>query len=144
MKNSTFLSIFLVAALGFLFACNSNKTADQALKDDTHRKAMIGGIAHHQPYMAEMMQEMMKNDSCKQMMAQSMMSDPMMKTMMMDNMMTMSKNDTSMFKMMMGKTMEMCDADQSKCNMMMGAMQPHPNVMRSMKGMHDMDMMPKK
>ena len=73
-----------------------------------------------------------------------MMSDPMMKTMMMDNMMTMCKNDTSMFKMMMGKTMEMCDADQSKCNMMMGAMQPHPNVMRSMKGMHDMDMMPKK
>ena len=36
---------------------------------------------------------------------------------------------------MMDKTMEMCDADQSRCDMMMGAMKPHPNVMKSMKGM---------
>jgi len=130
--------------MSFLSSCNTKQTADQSLKDDSQRKTIIGTIAHHQPYMAEMMNEMIKNDSSKQMMAQSMMSDPKMMTMMMDNMMTMSKMDTSMFKLMLGKTMEMCDADQSKCNMMMGAMQPHPNVMRSMKGMHDMDMMPKK
>ncbi|MDZ4679033.1 MAG: hypothetical protein SH848_15695 [Saprospiraceae bacterium] len=144
MKNSTVLSIFLVAAMGFLFACNSSQTADEYLKDDNQRMAMIGGIAHHQPYMAEMMNEMMNSDSCKQMMAQSMMSDPKMMNMMVNHTMNMSKNDTSMFKMMMGKTMEMCDADQSKCHMMMGAMQPHSNVMKSMKGMCDMNMMPKK
>jgi len=150
MKNSTTLSILFAAAMSLLFACNSKQTADQSLKDDNQRKAIITGIAHHQPYMADMMREMMNSDSCKQMMAQSMMSDPNMKTMMMDNMMTMSKNDTSMFNMMMGKTMAMCDADSSKCTMMMGAMQPHPNVMKSMKGMcdmkgmGDMKMMPKK
>ena len=150
MKNSTILSIFLVVAMGFLFACNSKQTADQCLKDDNQRKAIVTGIAHNQPYMADMMQEMMNSDSCKQMMMQSMMDDPNMKTMMMDNMMSMCKNDASMCKMMMGKTMEMCDADPSKCNMMMEAMKPHPNVMKSMKGMcdmkgmGDMKMMPKK
>ncbi len=45
---------------------------------------------------------------------------------------------------MMDKTMEMCDADGAKCTMMMEAMQPHPNVMKSMKGMCDMNMMLKK
>jgi len=146
MKNSTILAIFFIAALGFLFACNSSKTADQYLKDDNQRKAIIGEIAHHQPYMAEMMQEMMNSDSCKQMMAQGMMSDSKMNAMMMDNMMTMSKNDTAMSKMMMDKTMEMCDADATKCNMMMDAMKTHPNVMKSMNmnGMGNMKMMPKK
>lgn len=144
MKNSTILSIFLVAAMGFLFACNSKQTADQCLKDDNQRMAMIGGIAHHQPYMAEMMNEMMNSDSSKQMMMQGMMDDPKMMAMMMDHMMSMSKNDTSMFKMMMGKTMAMCDADAAKCTMMMDAMKPHPNVMKSMKGMGDMKMIPKK
>ncbi len=146
MKNSTILAIFFVAAVGFLFACDSSKTADQYLKDDNQRKAIIGEIAHHQPYMAEMMQEMMNSDSCKQMMAQGMMSDSKMNAMMMDNMMTMSKNDTAMSKMMMDKTMEMCDADATKCNMMMDAMKTHPNVMKSMNmnGMGNMKMMPKK
>ena len=150
MKNSTILAIFFIAALGFLFACNSSKTADQYLKDDNQRKAIIGEIAHHQPYMAEMMQEMMNSDSCKQMMVQSMMSDSkmmtMMMTMMMDNMMTTSKKDTAMSKMMIGKTMEMCDADATKCNMMMDAMKTHPNVMKSMNmnGMGNMNRIPKK
>jgi hypothetical protein len=78
-------------------------------------------MIHHQPYMTEMMHEMMNNDSCKQMM--------------MDNIMSMCKDDSSMCKMMMGKTMEMCDADPAKCKMMMGSMQSQPNVMKSMKGM---------
>jgi len=108
--------------MSFLSSCNTKQTADQSLKDDSQRKTIIGTIAHHQPYMAEMMNEMIKNDSSKQMMAQSMMSDPKMMTMMMDNMMTMTKNDSTMSKMMMDRTMEMCDADATKCNMMM---EPH-------------------
>ncbi len=144
MKKSTSLSIVLVAAMSLLFACTANQTADQRLKDDSQRKATMVAIVHHQPYMTEMMQEMMKNDSCKQMMMQTMMSDSKMQPMMMDNMMSMCKKDPAMCKMMMDKTMAMCDADSSMCTMMMGAMQPHPNVMKSMKGMCDMNMMPKK
>ncbi len=144
MKNLTLLSIFIAAAMNLLLSCNSNQTADQYLKDNSQRKSIISAIAHHQPYMADMMHEMMNSDSCKQMMSQSMMSDPGMKAMMMDDMMNMCKKDPSMCKMMMDKTMAMCDADSSRCAMMMEAMQPHPNVMKSMKGMHDMDMTPKK
>jgi len=146
MKNVTTLSIFFTVAISFLSSCNTKQTADQSLKDDSQRKNIIGTIAHHQPYMAEMMHEMMNSDSCKQMMAQSMMSDPKMMTMMMDNMMTMSKNDSTMSKMMMDRTMEMCDADATKCNMMMDAMKTHPNVMKSMNmnGMGNMKRMPKK
>jgi len=141
MQNIKTFYVLFVAATSLLFACNPSQTADQCLNDDDQRMAMIGGIAHHPAYMAEMMNEMMNSDSSKQMMAQSMMSDPRMMTIMMDNMMSMSKNDTSMFRMMMGKSMEMCDADSSKCNMMMGAMQPHSNVMKSMQGMCAMNHM---
>ena len=47
--------------MSFLSACNSKQTADQSLKDNNQRKDIIVEIAHHQPYMTEMMQEMMKN-----------------------------------------------------------------------------------
>jgi len=61
MKNSTILSIFLFAAMGFLFACNSKQTADQYLKDDNQRKAIIAGIANHQPYRSDLIKKMMPN-----------------------------------------------------------------------------------
>jgi len=144
MKNSTILSIFLFAAMGFLFACNSKQTADQYLKDDNQRKAIIAGIANHQPYRADMINEMMNSDSSKQMMAHSMMGDPSSKIVMMDNMMNMCKNDASMWKMMMDKTMEMCEGDTAKSNMMMQSMQSHPDMMNRMQGKDDMKMMPNK
>ncbi len=142
MKKQTILPIF-AATLTFLAACNSKQTAYQSLKDDNQRKDIIVGIVHHQPYMTEMMHEMMNNDSCKQMMMANMMNDPSMQGMTMDNMMSICKNESSMCKMMMDKTMSMCDADPAKCNMMMGSMQSHPNVMKSMKGMCGMDNMKK-
>ena len=138
MKKLIILSISVATAMSLLPACNSKQGADQYLNDDVQRKDVIVSIAHHQPYMTEMMHEMMNNDSCKQMMSQSMMKDPAMMKMMMGNMMTMCSNDSSMCKMMMGDMMTMCDADQSKCKMMMTAMQSHPNMMKSMKGMGDM------
>jgi hypothetical protein len=144
MKKGTILSISMAVVMSLLLACSSKQTADQYLKDDTQRKDILVTIAHHQTYMTEMMQQMMNSDSCKQMMGQSMMGDPAMMNMMMDHMMSMCNNDSSMCKNMMGKMMEMCDADQSKCKMMMGTMQSHPNVMKSMKRMGDMEMMPKK
>lgn len=93
------------------------------------------------------MQEMMSSDSCKQMMGQNIMNDPGMMKMSMGSMMDMCSKDSSMCKMMMGKTMEMCDANPAMCSMMMGSMKSHANVMKSMKGMCDMDnmnMQPKK
>ena len=72
---------------------------------------------------------------------ESMMNDPTVMGMHMDKMMSMGMNDSSVFKTMMGKTMEMCDADPAKCKMMMGSMRSHSNVMKSVKGMCDMEHM---
>ncbi|MEP6795713.1 MAG: hypothetical protein ABJB16_15395 [Saprospiraceae bacterium] len=141
MKNVFFLLIFLASAMSLLTACTSKQTADQYLNDDQQRKDILVAIVHHQPYMAEMMHEMMNSDSSKQMMGESMMSDPGMMKMSMNSMMDMCSKDSSICKMMMGKTMAMCDANQSMCNMMMGSMKSHPNVMKSMKGMCDMENM---
>ncbi len=143
MKKQFSLPIFIAAAMTLLFACNSKQTADQSLKDDNQRKNIMVGIVHHQPYMTEMMQEMMNSDSCRQMMAESMMNNTDMMNRMMENMMSMCSKDSSMCNMMMGNTMEMCDADPAKCKMMMGSMQSHPAVMKSIKGMCGMDNMKK-
>lgn len=134
MKKYFSLSILTVAVMCLLSSCNNKQTADQCLKDDNQRKDVIVSITHSQPYMGEMMQEMMSSDSCKQMMSQKMMSDPAM----MNAMMSMCMKDSVMCKKMMSKTMDMCEADQSKCIMMMESMKSHGNVMKSMKGMDDM------
>jgi len=155
MNKQTILPVLCAAALIFISACNTKPTADNYLKDDSHRKDIVLAMVHHQPYMTEMMNEMMNNDSCKQMMMDNMMNDPNMKAMHMDKMMndpnmkamhidkmiTMCKDDSSLCKMMIDKTMEMCDADPAKCKMMMGSMQSHPTVLKSMKEMGDMDHM---
>jgi hypothetical protein len=138
MKKYFSLSILTVAVMCILSSCNNKQTADQYLKDDNQRKDVIASIIHSQPYMAEMMHEMMSSDSCKQMMSQNMMNDPAMMNAMMDGMMSKCMKDSGMCKMMMGKTMDMCEADQSKCKMMMESMKSHSNVMKSMKGMDDM------
>ena len=141
MSKFTSLPIFLAVAMTLLLGCNDKQTTDQILKDDSQRMGLITTIAHQEPYMTQVMNEMMKSDSCKQMMAKGMMNDPGMRTMMMENMMNMCKNDPNMCKMMMDKTMAMCEADSSKCTMMMESMKGHPKMMKSMKGMGDMKMM---
>ena len=144
MKTQTILPILFAATVILLTSCNSKQTADNYLKDDNQRKDIVLAMAHHQPYMSEMMNEMMNNDTCKRMMMDNMWNEPSMKGMHMDNMMNMSQTDTSMFKMMMDKTMGMCDTDPAKCKMMVSAMQSHPNVMNSMQGMCDMKHMKNK
>jgi len=140
MNKQTVLPIFIAAAMTLLVGCNAKQTTDQILKDDSQRMALITTMAHQEPYMTQMMSEMMKSDSCKMMMAKGLMNDPSMHTAMMDNMMTMCKNDPNMCKMMMDKTMDMCEADSSKSKMMMESMKGHPNMMRAMKGTGDMKM----
>jgi hypothetical protein len=127
MKKSQLFPILFAAALMSITACNSTHSADACLKDDLRRKDIVNTMVHHQPYMNEMIHEMMNNDSCNQMMMQ--------------NMMNMSLDDTSMCKMMMNKTMELCDKDPAKCKMLKHAMQSHPKVMQSMNGMNGTDHM---
>jgi len=141
MKKIILLPIIFVTALIFISACNSKPSAESYLKDDSQRKAAIIALVQHQPYMKELMNEMMNNDSCKQMMMGNMMNDPKMKEMQMNKMMSMCKEDTSMCKMMMGKTMEMCEDDSTKCKMMMGSIKSRPNIMKSIKKMCDMQKM---
>ena len=143
MKKQTIIPILFAATFTFLASCTSNPTAEQYLQDEQNRKEVVQAIVHHQPYMTEMMHEMISNDISKHMMMYNMMNNPSMMGMHMDKMMNMCKDDSSMCKMMLGKTMEMCDADSAKCKMMMGSMQSHPNVMKSMKGMCDMHNMKK-
>ena len=120
MKKTFSLSIVILTVMSVLLSCNSKPSADEYLKDDNQRKEVVIAIAHHQPYMSEMMQKMMSSDSCKQMMSENMMSNP------------------GMMKTMMGDMMSMCNKDSSMCKMMMGSMQSQPKVMESMKGMCDM------
>ena len=123
MKKTFSFSIVVLAVMSLLLSCNSKQTADEYLKDDNQRKDVVIAIAHHQPYMSEMMQQMMSSDSCKQMMSENMMSNP------------------GMMNTMMGNMMSMCNKDSAMCKMMMGTMQSQPNVMKSMKGMCDMNNM---
>lgn len=141
MKKLKTILVLFAAASSFLASCNSSPTADQFLEDDHNRNDIVLAIVNHQPYMTELMHEMMKNDSVKNRMMENIMNDPGMKEMHMNRMMHMCKDDSNMCEMMMSKTMEMCDADTAKCKMMMGSMQSHPNVMKSMKGMCDMENM---
>lgn len=63
MKKQIILPILFASALVFLSACNPKPTADNYLKNDSQRKDIVLAMVHNQPYMAEMMQQMMSNDS---------------------------------------------------------------------------------
>jgi len=90
MKKQKIHPILFLTALWFPASCNSNTTADQYLQDVYHRKDIVLTMVHHHPYMTVMMQEMMNNDSCKQMMR--------------DDLMSTCKEDSNMCEMMMRKT----------------------------------------
>ena len=128
MKKFTILSITIATAMSLLLACNSTQTADQFLKNDNQRKDIVVAIAHHQPYMIEMMHEMMNNDSSKQMMGHSMMSDPGMMKMMMNG-------DKSMHNKMMGHMMDMAEKDSAMCSNMLQMMKEKPQIMNRMREM---------
>lgn len=143
MKKLTTISILAVTFLSFA-ACDSNQSADQSLKDDSHRTKIISTIVKDPAYSKEMIDVMMNDDNCKNMMSQNMMENPEMKNMMMDNMMNMCKSDSTMCKMMMGKTMDMCEDDESMCKMMTNSMKSHTDVMKSVKGCYMDNMMDNK
>jgi hypothetical protein len=92
MKNALFLFLFFATMLSFT-RC-AEKSAELVLKDETKRKEVIASIVNHEQYRAELMDEMMANDSCKHMMHERMKGDPAM----MQNMM----HDSTMMHKMMG------------------------------------------
>ena len=136
------ISSLLLFASGFLYitSCTQPKAADM-LQNDAQKSEIIAAILVNDAVSSELMDSLMiKHHEQMMMKMNSMMSgDKMMQGDMMGKMMEMSKSDSSMCKMMMNETMAMCDADQSKCNMMMTAMKSHPNVMKSVKEMCDME-----
>jgi hypothetical protein len=110
MKKLLITSI-LIANVIFLFtACESNQSVDQLLKNDAQRSQIITSFINHQPYRMEMMNAMMQNDSCRNVLGQKMMGNPEMMGMMMkdptrmqgtmNHMVTMAASDSTMFNAM--------------------------------------------
>lgn len=132
MKKITTLLLSIAAMISFT-QCN-NTAPENLYTDAATRGKVISTLMKNEAYMNEVMDSMKVKHGAA--MAKN---DKAMQAEMMEKTMANCKMDPAMCKSMMDKTMEMCDADQSKCDMMMGAMKPHPNVMKSMKGMCDME-----
>lgn len=122
------IAILAIAGTLSLTQCTTANTDNITSNADTRGK-VISQLMNNDAYMNEVMDSM----KTKHPHTMDMSGDNMM-----DKMMDMCKADSAMCKKMMGKTMEMCNNDTAKCKMMMNSMHPHPNVMKSMKGMCDM------
>lgn len=85
MKKLLIASILISNALLIFTACESNQPVDQLLKNDGQRSEIISAFINHHPYRMEMMNAMMQNDSCRNIMGQRMMDNPEMMGMMMNN-----------------------------------------------------------
>lgn len=134
------LPYLLVLCILYLSSC-AQPDASTMLKDDSRRKAIISELVNDDQASSELIDSLLLKHHGEVMTKMNAMmgGDKGMQGDMMKNMMSMSKSDSSMCKMMMDETMAMCDADQGKCNMMMTSMKSHPNVMKSVKGMCDME-----
>ncbi len=105
------ITLMLIANAILLFtACESKQPVAQLLKNDTQRSEIIDSFVDHQPYRMEMMNAMMENDSCRNILGQKMMENTEMMGMMMsdpakmmgtmDHMVNMAANDSIMFNNM--------------------------------------------
>jgi hypothetical protein len=111
MKKLLINSILLVNAVFLFTACETKQPVDQLLKNDTQRSEIIESFINHPPYRMEMMNAMMENDSCRNIMGQRMMGNPEVMGMMMkdstrmkgtmDHMVNMAASDSIVFNDMM-------------------------------------------
>lgn len=131
MKKTAILLLSVAAVISFT---QCNESAANEVANAGERGKIISTLMNNKAYMTEVMDSMRVKHG-----AEMAKNDKAMQSEMMEKTMANCKMDPAMCKSMMDKTMEMCDADQSRCDMMMGAMKPHPNVMKSMKGMCDME-----
>lgn len=133
MKNLQLLLLSIGTML--LFTQCAEKSAETVLKDDSQRREIIASIVSHEPYRAELMDEMMSNDSCKHMMHERLKSDPAMMQMMMHDSTMMHKmmsGDKSMQIKMMDHMVDMADKDSVLFNAMITRMNSKPEMMTRM------------
>lgn len=133
MKNALFLFLFFATMLSFT-QC-AEKSAESVLEDETKRKEVIASIVSHEQYRAELMDEMMSNDSCKHMMHERMKGDPaMMQKMMHDSTMMhkMMGGDKNMQMKMMEHLVDMAEKDSVLLNAMATRINSKPEMMTRM------------
>ena len=128
MKSLIILPILFAATVIILVSCNSKQTAHNYLKDDNQRKEIVLAMAHHQPYMTEIMNEMINNDTCKQLMGSAMMGNSGM----MNRMMGMMMDNHQMQHQMMSNMLNKCVLDSTARNQMGTMMAGNPVMMKTM------------
>lgn len=119
--------LFIISASIILLAnsCKDNQTMEQCLTTENERKKLMLAVANNSGLANEMVQIMMSNDNCKNLLRDNIIQD----TTMINRLLVMIVKDTSMSKMMMVKSIEMCDGDPLKCNLLRGTMQMYPSTL---------------
>ena len=75
MKIIIFAAIMIAATGGVFFSCNANHSANNYLEDTIQRRDIIAAFVHNEGYSIEMINEMMNNDSCRQIIKETIMRD---------------------------------------------------------------------
>ena len=75
MKIIIFAAIMIAAIVGVFFSCNANHSANNYLEDTIQRRDIIAAFVHNEGYSIEMINEMMNNDSCRQIIKETIMRD---------------------------------------------------------------------
>ena len=65
----------IAATGGVFFSCNANHSANNYLEDTIQRRDIIAAFVHNEGYSIEMINEMMNNDSCRQIIKETIMRD---------------------------------------------------------------------
>ena len=65
----------IAAIVGVFFSCNANHSANNYLEDTIQRRDIIAAFVHNEGYSIEMINEMMNNDSCRQIIKETIMRD---------------------------------------------------------------------
>ena len=125
------ITLVQIAFLALLTSCQSAKTSNQLLKDETSRKEIITLISNDASMNKQMMAEMMNGENGIEMMMENQKS-----------MMKMMKDKPDMMKGMMDDMIETCKTDTTMMKTMCKSMMDDPKMMDMMEKMkHDkMDM----
>lgn len=119
--------LFIISASIILLAnsCKNNQTMEQCLTIQNERERLMLAIANNNALANEMVQIMMSDDSCKNLLRDNIIQD----TTMINRLLVMIAKDTNMSKMMVVKSIEMCDGDPLKCNLLRSTMQMYPSTL---------------
>ncbi len=139
MKTKSLITLSSVIIL-FTSSCENRQTMDQCLTSQSERKKLMLEVANNNALANEMVQIMMSNDKCKNLIQDNIIQDSSM----INGLLEMIAKDTNMSKMMMVKSIEMCDGDPSKCNLLRGTMQMFPSTLLYVNEKQMSDIKPKK